>query len=135
MVHVLLKPGLQNFEHYFTSGVRWVQLCSSLSILWHCLSLGLEWKLTFFSPVENTHTVKQTKMLRFSPTWIIHTENCSSIHSHVPIHILIHICMPSHSHIYEHTHINTPFNIMSHTYMFIHIHPNLHIHKMSLFIY
>ena len=27
--------------------VRWVQLCSSLSILWHCLSLGLEWKLTF----------------------------------------------------------------------------------------
>ena len=30
--------------------VRWVQLCSSLSILWHCLSLGLEWKLTFSSP-------------------------------------------------------------------------------------
>ena len=30
--------------------VRWVQLCSSLSIL-YCLSLGLEWKLTFSSPV------------------------------------------------------------------------------------
>ena len=30
--------------------VRWVQLYSSLSILWHCLSLGLEWKLTFSSP-------------------------------------------------------------------------------------
>ena len=29
--------------------MRWVQLCSSLSILWHCLSLGLEWKLTFQS--------------------------------------------------------------------------------------
>ena len=27
--------------------MRWVQLCSSLSIRWHCLSLGLEWKLTF----------------------------------------------------------------------------------------
>ena len=27
--------------------VRWVQFCSSLNILWHCLSLGLEWKLTF----------------------------------------------------------------------------------------
>ena len=27
-----------------------MQLCSSLSILWHCLSLGLEWKLTFSSP-------------------------------------------------------------------------------------
>ena len=31
--------------------VRWVQLCSSLNILWHCLALGLEWKLTFSSPV------------------------------------------------------------------------------------
>ena len=36
MVHVLLKPGLENFERYFTS------VCSSLSILYHCLSLGLE---------------------------------------------------------------------------------------------
>ena len=36
-------PG--GFEHYFAS------LWGSLSILWHCLSLGLEWKLTFFSPV------------------------------------------------------------------------------------
>ena len=25
-----------------------MQLCGSLSILWHCLSLGLEWKRTFF---------------------------------------------------------------------------------------
>ena len=25
-------------------------LCSSLNILWHCLSLGLEWMLTFSSP-------------------------------------------------------------------------------------
>ena len=25
------------------------KLCSSLSILWHCFSLGLEWKLTFSS--------------------------------------------------------------------------------------
>ena len=31
--------------------MRWVQLCGNLSILWHCLSLGLEWKLTFSSPV------------------------------------------------------------------------------------
>ena len=28
-----------------------MQLYGSLSILWHCLSLGLEWKLTFPSPV------------------------------------------------------------------------------------
>ena len=65
-------------------------------------------------------------MLRFSPTWIIHTENCSYIHSHVPIHILIHIWMPSHSHIYEHTHINTHFNKMTHTYMFIHTYTQIY---------
>ena len=46
-VHVRLKPGLENFEHYLH--VRWVQLHGSLSILWHCLSLGLERKLTFSS--------------------------------------------------------------------------------------
>ena len=28
-----------------------MQLCGSLNILWHCLSLGLEWKLTFSSPL------------------------------------------------------------------------------------
>ena len=31
--------------------LQWVQLCHSLNILWHCLSLGLEWKLTLSSPV------------------------------------------------------------------------------------
>ena len=56
-VHVLLKPGLENFKHHFTS-VRWVQLCGSLSILWHCLSLGLEWKLTFSSPVATAEFSK-----------------------------------------------------------------------------
>ena len=31
-----------------------MQLCGSLSILWHCLSLGLESKLTFSNPVART---------------------------------------------------------------------------------
>ena len=31
--------------------VKWVQLCGSLNILWHCPSLKLEWKPTFSSPV------------------------------------------------------------------------------------
>ena len=56
-VHVLLKPGLENFDHYFTS-VWWVQLFSSLSILWHCLSLGLEWKLTISSPMATAEFFK-----------------------------------------------------------------------------
>ena len=30
-----------------------MRLCDSFNILWHCLSLGLEWKLTFSSPVPS----------------------------------------------------------------------------------
>ena len=47
MVYVFLKPGLENFKHYFTS--MWDEC--NCAVLWHCLSLGLEWKLTFSSPV------------------------------------------------------------------------------------
>ena len=39
-VHLLLKPGLENFENYFTSvrdAIMQLQLCNTLSILWHCL--------------------------------------------------------------------------------------------------
>ena len=35
-----------------------MQLCGRLSILWDCLSLGLEWKLTFFSPVATAEFSK-----------------------------------------------------------------------------
>ena len=35
-----------------------MQLCGSLSILWHCLSLGLEWKLTFSSAVATAEFSK-----------------------------------------------------------------------------
>ena len=45
-VHILLKPLLGNFEQYFAS-VWDESIYSTLNILWHCLSLGLEWKLTF----------------------------------------------------------------------------------------
>ena len=34
MVHILLKPGLENFEHYL--------LACEMSAILHCLSLGLE---------------------------------------------------------------------------------------------
>ena len=53
-VHILLKPGLENFEHYFTS--VWDEC--NCAILWHCLSLELEWKLTFFSPVATAEFSK-----------------------------------------------------------------------------
>ena len=35
-----------------------MQFCGSLSILWHCFSLGLEWKLTFSSPVDTAEFSK-----------------------------------------------------------------------------
>ena len=48
--------------------VRWVELCSSLSILWYCLSLGLEWKLTFstmyclkFLLLSGYHVLRKTR--------------------------------------------------------------------------
>ena len=43
--------------------MRWLQLCGSLSFLWHCLSLGLEWKLTFSSPVATAEFSKFTGIL------------------------------------------------------------------------
>ena len=47
-IHILLKSSLKDFEHDFTC--MWNE-SSSLNILWHGPSLGLEWKLTFSSLV------------------------------------------------------------------------------------
>ena len=38
--------------------MRWVQVCGRVSILWHCLSLGSEWKRTFSSPVATAEFSK-----------------------------------------------------------------------------
>ena len=57
-VHVLLKPDLGEFWALLCYCVRWVQLCGSLNILWDCLSLGLEWKLTFSRPVTSAEFAK-----------------------------------------------------------------------------
>ena len=56
-VHILLKPGLENFEHYFTS--MWDECnCAVVWALYHWLSLGLEWKLTFSSPMATAEFSK-----------------------------------------------------------------------------
>ena len=54
-VHVLLKPSLKNFEHYLASMCNECSLCGSWNNLWHCLSLGLQKKLTFCIPSPKTH--------------------------------------------------------------------------------
>ena len=63
MVHVLLKPGLEDFEHYFAS------VCDECNcvVVWAffgiCLSLGLEWKQNFSSPVATYEL--------WGPLWIM----------------------------------------------------------------
>ena len=48
MVHVLLKPGLENFEHYFTS--VWDECnCAVVWAFFGIVSLELEWKHLFQS--------------------------------------------------------------------------------------
>ena len=64
-VHILYKLGLENWA-LLCWCVRWEQLCGSLNMLWHCLSLGLEWKLTFSSP---TATAEFSK---FAGNWVQH---------------------------------------------------------------
>ena len=60
LVHILLKPSLEDLEHDLAS--MWNE-CSSLNILWHCPSLRLEWKLTFSSPVATAEFSKLAGML------------------------------------------------------------------------
>ena len=61
-VHILLKPSLENFEHYFS--IVWDECnCAVLNILWHCLSLELKWKQTFSSPVATAEFSKFTGIL------------------------------------------------------------------------
>ena len=58
MVHGIVEAWLGEFWASPCLHVRLVQLCSSLNILWPCLSLGLEWKLTFSSPVATAEFSK-----------------------------------------------------------------------------
>ena len=55
-VHVLLKPRLENFEHYLAN--IWNECHYVVVWTWHCLSLGLEWKLTFSIPVATAEFSK-----------------------------------------------------------------------------
>ena len=56
-VHVLLKSGLENFEHYFTR----CEISATVRLFVHSLALpflGLEWKLTCSSPVATAEFSK-----------------------------------------------------------------------------
>ena len=56
-LHILLKPGLENFEHYFAS--VWDECnCVIVWIFFGIAFLSLEWKLTFCSPVATAEVSK-----------------------------------------------------------------------------
>ena len=56
-VHVLLKLGLENFEHYFAS--MWYKYnCVVIWTFFDIATLGLAWKLTFSSPVATAEFSK-----------------------------------------------------------------------------
>ena len=65
MVHVLLKPGLENFEHYFAS--MWDGCnCAVVWTFFGIAFLGLKWKLTFPSPVATAEFSKFAGILSAS---------------------------------------------------------------------
>ena len=43
-IHGVAKSQTQLWLNWTCKYMTWVQSCGSLKILWHCLSLGLEWK-------------------------------------------------------------------------------------------
>ena len=84
-----VKAWLREFWALLCQCVRWVQLCSSLSILWHWLSLGLEWKVTVSSPVataefSNLHTECSTFTESSFRIW-----NSSTCTSSPPLALLV----------------------------------------------
>ena len=69
IIHVLLKPGLENFEHYFIS--VWDEC--NIAVVWAFFGiaffLGLEWKLTFFSSLATAEFSK------FAAYWVQHFDS------------------------------------------------------------
>ena len=63
MVHVLLKPGLENFEHYFASVLDEY----NCAVVWAFFGIAFLWdwneKLTFSSPVATAEFSKFTGIL------------------------------------------------------------------------
>ena len=72
LVHVLLKPYLEDFEHYLAS--MWSEC--NCAVVWTFFSIAFlwEWKLTFSSPVVIVESSK-FDTLKWIRKKFIHTEN------------------------------------------------------------
>ena len=82
MVHVLLKPGLENFEHYFTSVCVCVCVCVCLLVTQSCLTLCDP--MNFSPPGFSVHGILQARIL----------EPGVSVHGIVQARILEWIAIP-----------------------------------------
>ena len=69
LVHIMLKHNLKDIEHYLTSILN---ECNNL-VVWTFfginLSLELEWKLTFSSPVATAGSCRFADILNATPWW------------------------------------------------------------------
>ena len=80
MVHILLKPGWTIVSITFLACEMSGIVCN-LSILWHHLSLGLEWKLIFSRPVATAEFSKFAGVLSSTLTASsFRILNCSARH-------------------------------------------------------
>jgi len=62
LVHILLKPSWKILKITLLA-CEMSKIIGSLNILWHCPSLGLEWKLTFSSPMATAKFSKFAEIL------------------------------------------------------------------------
>ena len=88
-VHVLLKPGLDNFEHYFTS--MWDE--SNCAVVWAFFDIAFlwDWKENWYTVCEMEHYNKDVTATRDSGPSNVNSsaqeEECllSGSHSHSPL--------------------------------------------------
>ena len=86
-VHVLLKPGLDNFEHYFTS--MWDE--SNCAVVWAFFDIAFlwDWKENWYTVCEMEHYNKDVTAIRDSGPSDVNSsaqeEECLLSGSHQPL--------------------------------------------------
>ena len=75
MVHILLKPGLENFEHYFAS--MWDECHCAIDWIFFGIAFGIAWIMEYYSAMKDR---KCWYMLQHGWTWKTWCEVKEAIH-------------------------------------------------------
>ena len=75
MVHILLKPGLENFEHYFAS--MWDECHCAIDWIFFGIAFGIAWIMDYYSAMKDR---KCWYMLQHGWTWKTWCEVKEAIH-------------------------------------------------------